>query len=387
MKKPAKPRKDFPLFPHQNGQWCKKIKGRQHYFGKWADPKSAETEYLRVKEYLAAGKPVPTPDSGGGLRMARLCSAFLEVKESKVESGELSNRTFRDYHSGCAEVLELLGNTREVSSVGPAEFLELRAKLSKGRGLHAIGRAVTLVRMLFSFAYENAMIEKPVQFGKEFVRPSKKSLRVQRVKAQRKNGLRMLEASEIMTLLGSASAQMKAMIFLGINGGLGNTDLAGMTKSCIRGKWLTLPRIKTGADRRIPLWPETLEAVKEALESRPKPKSEEHDSLVFVTKYGVPWVRTGPSGKSNIDKITDSFNKLLVAAELKRPGLSFYALRHTFETVGGGSGDQVSTSSIMGHIDQGMSAMYRETIEDARLLRVTEHVRRWLFEEKEDAGT
>ena len=39
--KPAKPRPDFPLFAHSNGQWTKKIRGRLHYFGLWRDPDAA----------------------------------------------------------------------------------------------------------------------------------------------------------------------------------------------------------------------------------------------------------------------------------------------------------------------------------------------------------
>ena len=48
-KKPEKPRKNFPLSPANNGQWCKKIKGRIHYFGVWADP-AAEARFTAWRD-------------------------------------------------------------------------------------------------------------------------------------------------------------------------------------------------------------------------------------------------------------------------------------------------------------------------------------------------
>ena len=81
------------------------------------------------------------------------------------------------------------------------------------------------------------------------------------------------------------------------------------------------------------------------------------------------------------DPVGKEFTKLLSTLKLKRPGLSFYALRHTFATVAGGSRDQVAVDYIMGHTPAAddMAAVYREAIDDERLLAVVEHVRRWLF--------
>jgi integrase len=60
--------------------------------------------------------------------------------------------------------------------------------------------------------------------------------------------------------------------------------------------------------------------------------------------------------------------------------LGFATLRHVFRTIADGARDQTATNLIMGHADPSMGAVYRERIDDSRLVAVTEHVRKWLFE-------
>ena len=128
---------------------------------------------------------------------------------------------------------------------------------------------------------------------------------------------------------------MRAMLHLGLNAGFGNHDCGSLPISGIdfdRG-WLTLPRPKTGIAQRVPLWSETIDALRAALEKRPRPKREAESQLVFLTKQGRSWAK-----QTSANPISAEFRKLLQRTEvdrkgvkqcLYRPGLGFYSLRHT----------------------------------------------------------
>lgn len=136
------------------------------------------------------------------------------------------------------------------------------------------------------------------------------------------------------------------------------------------------PRPKTGVPRRCPLWPETVAALVRAAAVRREPAEGSHSELVFVTKYGKPW-----SKATSDNPISNEIAKLLKSLKLHRPGLNFYALRHTFETIAGETRDQVAVDHIMGHARDDMASVYRERISDERLKAVTNSVREWLFAE------
>ncbi len=368
--KPAKPHPDYPLTPHPSGRWCKKVRGKLHYFGPWADPPAALAKWLDQKDDLLAGR---TPRAtGDGLTVKDLCNRFLTVKQGQVATLEITRRHFDDLFTACELLIGHFGKNRLVDDLASDDFEALRASLAKTRGAWALGGSIAKIRSVFKYAYEAGLIDKPVRYGPNFKRPGKSAIRRERLE----NGERMFEQKELRAIMDAAGQSLKAMILLGLNCGLGNSDCGQLRFRHIdlmRG-WLNYPRPKTGIDRRCPLWPETVTALKAAIDERPEPKSEDGREHVFITKYGQPWAKDKMA-----NPISAEFRKLLVELKLHRDGLGFYTLRHVFATIAGGSRDQVAVNAIMGHADASMAAVYRERIDDNRLVAVVEHVHKWLF--------
>ncbi|HUE74870.1 MAG TPA: tyrosine-type recombinase/integrase, partial [Pirellulaceae bacterium] len=396
-KKTAKPARkkvtDFPLWVHQGKQlWTRKIKGKFHYFGRVeseASKQAALKLWLEQRDDLLAGR-VPRAKVDG-IKLSDVCNSFLSAKRRAVDSGKLSARTFVEYDRTCQLLIKTYGRDRLAEDLGPADFSKLYGQLVKSFGLTTIGREVIKVRTLFNFAIESDLITKAIKYGPEFVAPSKTDKRKHKAKLKQVHGAKTFTAVEIHRMLEAAGPQLKAMIMLGINCGFGNTDCASLPVSALDLKnWIDHPRPKTGIDRRVPLWPETVKALKAVIAKRQLPRSPEHAILVFLTRLGQPWVRyelaetKEDDGKVKVvgkadDAIAKATTKLLTNLGIKRPGLSFYALRHTFETEAGGSRDQVAVDAIMGHVDASMAAEYREQIDDSRLVAVVNHVRKWLL--------
>src|SRR5262245_37833751 len=377
--KPGKPYDDFPLFPHANGTWAKKIRGRLHYFGPWEDPDAALAKYLAEKDDLHAGrKPRAAP---GQTTVKDAANAFLNAKQQAVDSGELSTRTWALYKEACVAAVDAFGKTRLVSDLGPDDFARLRGRLAERYGPHGLGTRIQCVRCLFKYAFDSDMIDRPVRYGPNFNRPSKKTMRLHRA-AQ---GPKLFTAEEVRRLLGcppwrpAAEGQLRAMILLAINCGFGNADCGSLPVAAVDldGAVIDFPRPKTGIARRCPLWPETVQALKEALEARPEPKNSADVDLVFITKFGQPWHKELAS-----NPLSKVVTRLLRELGINgRKGLGFYTLRHVFRTVADEARDQPAADFIMGHSSGHISAHYRERISDARLQAVADHVHAWLFAE------
>src|SRR5262249_21842351 len=124
-------------------------------------------------------------------------------------------------------------------------------------------------------------------FGPGFQKPAKKVMRLHRAA----RGANLFTPDEIRRLLDGVGVQLRAMLLLGINCGFGNSDVGQLPLAALDldGGWVDYPRPKTGLERRCPLWPEAVAAIREALASRPRPKRPEHAGLAFLTYKGGSW--------------------------------------------------------------------------------------------------
>ncbi|MBI1309693.1 hypothetical protein GC176_00170 [bacterium] len=376
-KKPAKPYKDFPLFPHACGQWAKKINGRMRYFGVWADPEAALKEYLRERDFLQAGLE-PPPADGDVVLLKDLCNAFLTSKKQRLDSGELGRGTFTDYKRSCQLALDTFGRLRRAESISPADFVRLRGVITDKYGPVRTGKEITQIRMLFRWGEQQELIGRP-RFGGEFVKPSKDVMR-----RHRQSSLaRMFEADEIRAMLDDASCQLKAWLLLGINCAFIQKDLADLPRSAVSLEtgFVDFPRQKIAVERRIPLWPESIAALQDSIAARREPANETDADAFFLTAQGHRVLSMRENG-NRTDAVHAAMDLLQQRLGIKQARRSYGALRHTFRTIADETCDFPAILRIMGYSDNTISNTYRERISDDRLRTVTDHVRNWLYRDR-----
>ena len=372
-----KPHPDFPLFAHAT-----RIGGPRRFaanfitFGKVStDPQgtAALEKWLDEKDDLLAGREPRAKREG--LTIKCLLNHFLAAKQARVDSGEILSQSWDEYYASCKLIEEAFGLERFVDDLRVEDFQQLRSSMAEKWGPARLANQIQRVRSVFKYAYENNLIDQPIRFGSEFKKPSAKTMRKERAMKEP----RLYQPKELIALLDAASPQIKAMILLGINAGFGCTDCATLPLRALdlKGGWVNYPRPKTRVSRRCPLWPETMDAIKAAIKHRPDPKDDTQKALVFIGQRGAGFAQA----KQTHWLVSGEMAALLKRLKLHRPGIGFYALRHTFQIVAEKAHDLAAVQSIMGYAPSSndRSAVSRERISDERLRAVADHVHQWLF--------
>ncbi|WP_161604412.1 tyrosine-type recombinase/integrase [Roseiconus nitratireducens] len=304
-----------------------------------------------------------------------VCNAYMDAQQKKVVQGKLDPRTLEDYHAMVKRFSSYVGRDRPFESLTPKDFENLRATY-KGAS-STIDREIGMVRAVLNWAAQSG-------FGRVNVGPDygMQPRRLKRLERKAK-GKKMFTARELHLVLRHACPQLRAMTLLAINCGFGNRDchLLEISDIDFRRKWISGARRKTGMDRDAWLWPETVEALKAAIDSRYKPKDDQLADRVFITKYKGPWLKDG----SRTNAISQAFTKLTRKAGVYRTGLSFYAVRHTHRTIANKARDLGAARRIMGHVDDSIDAIYVEDHGELpadgrkRVRAVCKFIRRWFL--------
>jgi integrase len=378
---------NFPLFQRGDGRWCKKIRGKHRYFG--TDKAKALEKYQREIGLLSQGLE---PDRGDiGLREA--FNRYLSAKQRAMQAGKIGARALSDSARTLRHVLAIM-NDRLVSTLTPADFAGLNAKLSKGRTAITVSGHVRRLKAVFNWANQEGLIAAVPKYGTEFRAAPVRAVRL--AKSQR--GALLFTSAELCSLIAAADPQLRAMIYLGANCALLPVDIARLEFEEIDAgyQWLRQARRKTGVDRLAALWPETAEALRAAIQGRPKAAGPEYRGLVFLTETGLPVVRSVTPAKAvhdpkaalnanNISRPTRDFKELQQACGLYRSGRGFNALRHGFLTIAEAGRDFPAVAKVMGHSVPGVSSHYREHIGEDRIKAVCELVHAWLLAEANTA--
>lgn len=357
----VQPIERFPAKPRKDGRFQKRIRGVLYYFGQNGDREAAVAEYNRIKVDLYAGR---VPRVGGAdpsdLTVFVIANKYLDEKKAEAEEGTLDRGTYKQHRRALKRFVRFVGKGRVWTDLTPDDFAAYRRHLrvSKKLGQYAYNRERATIVAMFNLADEQDWIAHVPKLGKGFRRIPKGELREKKVE-------RLFGRDEISALLSFASPDLFAMILLGLNGGFGATDCAmlrwehlDLDKSLARYR-----RTKNNIPRTVPLWPETVAALRVLRRARPDA------AHVFATKHGNHW--TGNS-------IAHEFQKLAGEgkAELNLPdGVGIYGCRHTFATYANEIRDTDARRHLMGRLLPNLDDVYVETLFVQRLKTVTDHVR------------
>jgi len=367
MKRSRKRRSDkFPLTLHPTGQYCKKIKGKIRYFG--TDKKRALEKYLAQATYLHGAQSLLQKASNGKMTLKQLCDLYLQYQHSRVLADNVTPKHYNDQIGSLNRLMSFLGQGCKIENISTLDLQNYKRKLQNHYpSATRLNLNISHIKAMFHWARRNDVLEAIPNIDA-----------ISKGKVVRKR-MYTFNSQEIKKLLSAAGVKIQAMIWLGLNCAFGCTD-------CGKLKWKDLdlkndrvryPRNKTGTPRDLPLWPETIEALKKLPRSGP---------LVFYNSQGQPWITTLVKIKSNgerkyipVNRITPTFSRLMKKARIHVPkGTGFYALRRTSATTAARSGDPFVVQRLLGHVDLTMATRYVQDVSE-QTDRAIENSRKYLL--------
>jgi hypothetical protein len=396
------------LTPRGDGRFCKRVRGKLHYFGANGDRDQALKEWLEQKDDLLAGRvPRPRLTPPDQITVGEVVNLYVFAMMQRRQAGEITPGTYGDYFRACTEFANFNGlGARAVASLTPDDFAAVRAAWSDRLAAWALDRHVQAVRTMFNHAVDTTrVLDRAPWYGDRFGKTTEGAKRAEEAEAVRRRGERLFAPAELSAILygrpgagdgvPGVSGQLRAMVWLALNGGMNATDCAHLRRDHVRRErvgdedvWVVdFIRGKTagqGVRWTFPLWPETKAELDRVAESRPTPRRPADAALVFLTAYGRPWASVTITrdadrpdmevgGRENV-QIHQAFTRRLDDLGIRRDRVAFGAFRHTHVSATADHPDQNARYRVRGHKFSGIEKHY-DKIPLPRLKAVTDLAR------------
>jgi integrase len=371
---PKKPYPTFPLWPHKSGSWVAVVDGVRRSFGGWRKDPKGDFALGEYEKYVAArqrGLPPILADQSTTLR--EVINHYLDRQRQRAETGGITHRNHGDAVRVLTRFAKQVGPGRRIIDLRAATFRHYRASLNDFAP-PTIARHIRHIKAAFRWAFDEEIVVAPPRYGADF-KPPRPSVRQ----------AKQFTADEIRAMLAKATLPLRAMIRLGIECGFGNTDCAALLWEEVdldrRFIQLIEGRHKTNARRRCAISPALVADLKTWREVQAKREVPiAVPGAVFSTLTGQRYVREIPSADPRtpprlVDAIATAFGKLRrEKLKMKTDGRSFYTLRRTHRTWADELRDHHASALVMGHKTGEVASLYVQSVDDARLLLILNHV-------------
>ncbi len=361
----------------------KQIDGKMRYFGS-VNPKSVNRSYkdaeLRYFEFLAEREvKLPVEIKVAKLTVEDFGEKYLQSCFTRYERGEISATWLEKIRISVCHFVDYLQTDLPLSKLNEMHLddyrnytlsLPISAATDKSISPWTAKSRLDIVKLMIKWGYQMALIETLPRNLDGYAKITIPEPTVNRFSRE-----------EINTLYSAASERTKMFMLLGLNCGMGQTDISSLRNSEIQmsENRIVRKRTKTGIHCEFALWPLTVEMLKihGNLDGKPNDR-------VFLSKSGHPLVREYfvDDKFKRTDAIRSAFFRLMKKTKVPNHR-GFYSLRKTaaseVEKI-----DDSTTSMFLGHSEKGLMKRHYAERDWARLdMAITELSQPFVFDSNE----
>ncbi len=209
-----------PLTLHPTGQYCKKIKGKIHYFG--SNKQKALQKYLDQATWLHGTQGDVQKPKDENMTLKQLCDMYLKYQYSKLQANNLTANHYNEQIGSLKKLMAFLGQSIEIDKISPLDLQNYKRKIQKSHvSVSRLNLHISIMKAIFHWARKNDILEHI---------PNIDAVSQDKIVHNEKF---IFDHGQISKLLDATDVKMRAMIWLGLNCGFGCTD-------CSELKWADL---------------------------------------------------------------------------------------------------------------------------------------------------